>query len=127
MFAVINFGIFGKLTRIGLGFDTEIRHVLTTIGVLTISTVSTFFIFPETAGRSLEEMSAIFETASIYNPYDVVRIEKRTPRRYDKSGNLLTAVGGSNEHGFGSDDDGAAQEKRGDGAARESSMRTVSE
>lgn len=48
--------------------------------------VTTYLIFPETAGRSLEEMSAIFEQASVWNPYDVVRIEKRTPRRYDEKG-----------------------------------------
>lgn len=46
-------------------------------------------IFPETAGRSLEEMDGIFAQASMINPYDVVRIEKNTPRRYDKSGRLL--------------------------------------
>ncbi|EIN08312.1 sugar transporter STL1 [Punctularia strigosozonata HHB-11173 SS5] len=51
--------------------------------------VSSYYIFPETAGRSLEEMSAIFEHASVWNPYDVVRIEKRTPRRYDTKGRLL--------------------------------------
>ncbi|PWN31539.1 putative sugar transporter [Meira miltonrushii] len=51
----------------------------------------TFFCFPETAGRSLEEMSGIFEKASTRNPYDVVRIEQRTPRRYDKQGQLLVS------------------------------------
>lgn len=55
--------------------------------------VATYFIFPETAGRSLEEMSAIFEKASVVNPYDVVLIEKRTPRRYDKQGHILRDVG----------------------------------
>lgn len=52
--------------------------------------VTTFFIFPETAGRSLEEMSAIFAHSSKLNPYDVVRKEKVTPRRYDKHGNLIS-------------------------------------
>lgn len=61
--------------------------------------VTTYFIFPETAGRSLEEMSAIFEKASVYNPYDVVRIENRTPRRYDTQGRLLRDFG-EQEHGF---------------------------
>ena len=49
----------------------------------------TFFIFPETAGRSLEEMSAIFAHSSKINPYDVVLKEKHTPRRYDKQGHLI--------------------------------------
>ena len=48
--------------------------------------ISTFFIFPETAGRSLEEMDHIFARASKINPYDVVLIEKRTERRYDHQG-----------------------------------------
>lgn len=47
---------------------------------------ATWWIFPETAGRSLEEMDDIFSRASYINPYDVVRIEKETPRRYDKHG-----------------------------------------
>ncbi|MCO5613567.1 hypothetical protein L7F22_067844 [Adiantum nelumboides] len=51
--------------------------------------IVTFFCFPETAGRSLEELSGIFEKASTRNPYDVVRIEQRTPRRYDEKGQLL--------------------------------------
>lgn len=48
--------------------------------------VSTFFIFPETKGRSLEEMDDIFSRASKVNPYDVVRIERKTPARYDSNG-----------------------------------------
>lgn len=51
--------------------------------------IASWAIFPETAGRSLEEMDGIFAQASMLNPYDVVRIEKNTPRRYDTSGNLL--------------------------------------
>lgn len=51
--------------------------------------VVSYFIFPETAGRSLEEMSAIFAHSSKINPYDVVRKEKTTPRRYDKQGHLI--------------------------------------
>lgn len=35
------------------------------------------------------EMSAIFEQASVWNPYDVVRIEQRTPRRYDVNGKII--------------------------------------
>lgn len=51
--------------------------------------ICTYFIFPETMGRSLEEMDAIFEQASKINPYDVVRIERRTPRRYDRHGHPI--------------------------------------
>lgn len=68
-----------------IGYQTYIIFAVLNAAIL----ISTYFIFPETAGRSLEEMSYIFEQASVYNPYDVVRIEKRTPRRYDKQGRLL--------------------------------------
>ncbi|UZJ51037.1 hypothetical protein CBS101457_000357 [Exobasidium rhododendri] len=61
--------------------------------------VMTYYVFPETSGRSLEEMSAIFEQASVWNPYDVVRIEQRTPRRYDTKGRLL-ALDHLQEDGF---------------------------
>lgn len=54
--------------------------------------VCTYFIFPETAGRSLEEMDQIFARSSKYNPYDVVRVERRTPRRYDRHGHPLETV-----------------------------------
>lgn len=37
----------------------------------------------------LQEMSVIFERASIWNPYNVVRIERKTPRRYDTKGKLI--------------------------------------
>ena len=79
--------------------------------------VSTFFVFPETAGRSLEEMSAIFEKASVYNPYDVVRIERKTPRRYDESGNLIDASERA-EHGFAAG--GAADDSHSSAGAHES-------
>jgi len=67
--------------------------------------VATWFIFPETAGRSLEEMDAIFEQASVWNPYDVVRIEKRTPRRYDTKGRLLVLDDNNAENGYGHSDE----------------------
>jgi hypothetical protein len=34
-------------------------------------------------------MSVIFEKASVWNPYDVVLVERRTPRRYDNKGRLV--------------------------------------
>ncbi|WFD45759.1 hypothetical protein GLX27_000383 [Malassezia furfur] len=49
---------------------------------------ASWWIFPETAGRSLEEMDDIFARSSVWNPYDAVRIEKQTPRRYDRFGNM---------------------------------------
>ena len=49
-------------------------------------------------------MSAIFEHASVWNPYDVVRIEKRTPRRYDAHGRPLFLDSAVAENGFGEKD-----------------------
>lgn len=68
-----------------IGFRTYITFAVLNFAIL----VTTYFIFPETAGRSLEEMSAIFAHSSKINPYDVVRKEKITPRRYDKQGHLI--------------------------------------
>ncbi|KAJ1029672.1 hypothetical protein NDA13_002915 [Ustilago tritici] len=68
-----------------IGFRTYVVFAVLNFTIL----VTTFFIFPETAGRSLEEMSAIFAHSSKINPYDVVRKEKITPRRYDKQGHLI--------------------------------------
>lgn len=46
-----------------------------------------YFFYPETAYRSLEEMDAIFvKTTSIFN---VVRVARDEPRRYDKNGRPL--------------------------------------
>ncbi|CCF53534.1 hypothetical protein NDA11_005187 [Ustilago hordei] len=68
-----------------IGFRTYVVFAVLNFAIL----LTTFFIFPETAGRSLEEMSAIFAHSSKINPYDVVRKEKITPRRYDKQGHLI--------------------------------------
>lgn len=48
---------------------------------------SVYFFFPETAGRSLEEMDEIFHRTT--NAFDVVKIANELPHRYDKRGNLL--------------------------------------
>lgn len=49
---------------------------------------ASWWIFPETAGRSLEEMDEVFAQSSVWNPYSAVRIEKAKPRRYDQYGNI---------------------------------------
>lgn len=48
---------------------------------------SVYFFFPETAGRSLEEMDEIFHKT--HTAFDVVKIAKDLPRRYGKKGELL--------------------------------------
>ncbi|KAI1850923.1 hypothetical protein JX265_007248 [Neoarthrinium moseri] len=49
-----------------------------------------YFFFPETAGRSLEEMDEIFhDIHGIRGAFDVVRVAKTKPRRYGKHGELL--------------------------------------
>lgn len=46
-----------------------------------------YFFFPETAYRSLEEMDEIFHKTT--NLFNVVKIAKQMPHRYDKHGELL--------------------------------------
>jgi hypothetical protein len=48
---------------------------------------SVYFFFPETAYRSLEEMDEIFHQTT--GVFDVVKIAKNLPHRYDKRGELL--------------------------------------
>ena len=48
---------------------------------------STYFFFPETAGRSLEEMDEIFHKCT--NPFNVVSVARNMPHRYGKKGELL--------------------------------------
>lgn len=48
---------------------------------------SVYFFFPETAGRSLEEMDEIFHKTT--GPFDCVKIARELPHRYDKRGKLL--------------------------------------
>ncbi|KAI5956066.1 hypothetical protein KGF57_003552 [Candida theae] len=40
-----------------------------------------YFLYPETAGRTLEEMDYIFNQCPVMEPWKVVQIEKRTPKR----------------------------------------------
>lgn len=55
-----------------------------------------YFFFPETAGRSLEEMDEIFHKTT--NPFNVVKISYELPHRYDKRGNLLIDYHDTEEH-----------------------------
>jgi len=59
---------------------------------------ATYLIFPETAGRSLEEMDKIFAESSYLNPFDVVLRERRYPRRYDHSGKAIAPIHDDDEN-----------------------------
>lgn len=49
-----------------------------------------YFFYPETAGRSLEELDEIFHDVSGFKgAFDVVHVAKTKPRRYGKNGELL--------------------------------------
>lgn len=49
-----------------------------------------YFFYPETAGRSLEEMDEIFHDVSgLKGAFSVVKVAKQKPRRYGKKGELL--------------------------------------
>lgn len=109
-----------------IAFQQIQYHTYTVFAVMNfLILVCTYFLFPETAGRSLEEMSAIFEKSSKYNPYDVVRQEKRTPRRYDRQGMLIEEPGAI-EHGFGNEDKATAESKEAPAATRTASASSAS-
>lgn len=56
----------------------------------------TYFFYPETAYRSLEEMDNIFvKTNSIFT---VVKVAKNEPHRYDKNGDALINYEETEEH-----------------------------
>lgn len=56
----------------------------------------TYFFYPETAYRSLEEMDTIFiKTKSIFS---VVRVAAEEPHRYDKNGDVLIDYTETGEH-----------------------------
>lgn len=49
-----------------------------------------YFFYPETAGRSLEEMDDIFQDVSGFKgAFDVVKVSLTKPRRFGKHGEML--------------------------------------
>lgn len=56
----------------------------------------TYFFFPETRLRSLEEMDSIFRKSK--NWFDVVGIARNEPFRYDKEGNLVISYEETEDH-----------------------------
>lgn len=78
----------------------------------------TYYFYPETAYRSLEEMDTIFhKTTSIF---DVVKVARDEPRRYGKNGELLINYDDTEEaaaHAEGRRRSSAAAQGGGSGAA----------
>ncbi|KAL1590275.1 hypothetical protein WHR41_01384 [Cladosporium halotolerans] len=59
---------------------------------------SVYFFYPETAGRSLEEMDEIFHRVSGFKgAFDVVKVAREMPRRYGKHGELLISYNETEE------------------------------
>jgi hypothetical protein len=56
----------------------------------------TYFFYPETAYRSLEEMDTIFTKSN--SIFDVVGIAKREPHRFGKKGEMLIDYENTDEH-----------------------------
>ncbi|KAK7222986.1 hypothetical protein V2G26_010989 [Clonostachys chloroleuca] len=54
-----------------------------------------YFLYPETAYRSLEEMDVIFAKSN--SPLDVVSIAKNEPKHFDKNGNMIHDMGADME------------------------------
>lgn len=66
-----------------IGYQTYIIFAVINAAIVP----SVYFFFPETAGRSLEEMDEIFHKTT--NPFNCVKIAKELPHRFDRRGNLL--------------------------------------
>ncbi|KAL0259495.1 hypothetical protein SLS55_005232 [Diplodia seriata] len=66
-----------------IGYQTYIIFAVINAFIVPV----TYFFYPETAYRSLEEMDTIFhKTTSVF---DVVKVARELPRRYGKNGELL--------------------------------------
>ncbi|EOD45806.1 Sugar/inositol transporter [Neofusicoccum parvum] len=66
-----------------IGYQTYIIFAVINAFIIPV----TYYFYPETAYRSLEEMDTIFhKTTSVF---DVVRVARDEPRRYGKNGELL--------------------------------------
>lgn len=57
--------------------DSYTYTIFAVINLLMIPVV--YFFYPETAGRSLEEMDNVFELSNPYTPWDVVKIARELP------------------------------------------------
>lgn len=79
-----------------VAFDSIDYHTYTIFAIINaIMVPSTYFFFPETAYRSLEEMDSIFQHESVKGwkgAFNVVKVAREQPRRYGKNGELLIAL-----------------------------------
>lgn len=74
-----------------VAFASIKNHTYTVFAVINALIVpSVYFFYPETAGRSLEEMDEIFQDVhGLRGALDVVKVSLTKPRRYGKKGELL--------------------------------------
>ncbi|GKT89182.1 sugar transporter stl1 [Colletotrichum tofieldiae] len=75
-----------------VAFDSIKHHTYTIFAIINAIIVPvTYFFFPETAYRSLEEMDSIFAKSSpgVKGAFDVVHVARNEPHRYGKNGELL--------------------------------------
>ncbi|KAI1260419.1 general substrate transporter [Xylariaceae sp. FL1019] len=78
-----------------IGYQTYIVFAVINAFIVPV----TYFFYPETAYRSLEEMDAIFHKAKGLRGYfTVVQIARDEPRRYGKNGEVLIAYDETEEH-----------------------------
>lgn len=109
-----------------IGYQTYIIYAV--INAFMVPCV--YFFYPETAYRSLEEMDEIFQDCHGFKgAFDVVKVAKAKPQRYDKHGELLinydetdyalrrrssAATGGvpRDLHGEKADDSNGSEERR---------------
>ncbi|KAI0145112.1 general substrate transporter [Xylariaceae sp. FL1272] len=78
-----------------IGYQTYIVFAVINAFIVPV----TYFFYPETAYRSLEEMDVIFHKAKgVRGYFTVVQIARNEPRRYGKNGEILIAYDETEEH-----------------------------
>lgn len=77
-----------------VAFENIKHHTYTVFAIINAIMVPvTYFCFPETRRRSLEEMDEVFaEVHGFKGVFDVVHVARTKPNRYGRNGELLIAV-----------------------------------
>lgn len=75
-----------------IGYKTYIIFAVINFAILPV----TYFFYPETAYRSLEEIDTIFEKTNSW--FSAVSVAKHQPLRYGKNGELLIDYENTDEH-----------------------------
>mgnify|MGYP004705434889 CR=1 FL=1 len=81
-----------------VGFNSIGPYTYTIFAAINFLMVpAVYFLFPETSGRTLEEMDKVFALSNPWTPWDVVRIANDLPHDYQE-GKYVEHVKGDAEH-----------------------------